>query len=173
MTDDPQRIGSSDDAESDIDLSPRSAPDVSSRKRRPWGAIAVLVVVVGAGFVVITKFLTSAVDYYCNVDEIGQKDGCDAGRRLRVQGVVDAGSVVDDGTVTVFDVSFNGETIPVRYDGDPGGIFKECIPVVVHGVLKDGTFLGDRIEVKHSNEYEAENPDRVNESEDGECSQSA
>ena len=173
MTDDPQRIGSSDDAESDIDLSPRSAPDVSSRKRRPWGAIAVWVVVVGAGFVVITKFLTSAVDYYCNVDEIGQKDGCDAGRRLRVQGVVDAGSVVDDGTVTVFDVSFNGETIPVRYDGDPGGIFKECIPVVVHGVLKDGTFLGDRIEVKHSNEYEAENPDRVDEPEDGECSQSA
>ena len=173
MTDDPQRIGSSDDAEADIDLSPRATSPVPSRKRRPWGAIAVLVVVVGAGFVVITKFLTSAVDYYCNVDEIGQKDGCDAGRRLRVQGVVDAGSVVDDGTVTVFDVSFNGETIPVRYEGDPGGIFKECIPVVVHGVLKDGTFLGDRIEVKHSNEYEAENPDRVNESEDGECSQSA
>ena len=173
MTDDPQRIGSSDDAESGLDLSPRSTPSVSSRKRRPWGAIAVLVVVVGAGFVVITKFLTSAVDYYCNVDEIGQKDGCDAGRRLRVQGVVDAGSVADDGTTTVFDVSFNGETIPVRYDGDPGGIFKECIPVVVHGVLKDGTFLGDRIEVKHSNEYEAENPDRVDEPEDGECSQSA
>jgi cytochrome c-type biogenesis protein CcmE len=113
------------------------------------------------------------VDYYCNVDEIGQKDGCDDGRRLRVQGIVDAGSVADDGTTTVFDVSFNGETIPVRYDGDPGGIFKECIPVVVHGVLKDGTFLGDRIEVKHSNEYEAENPDRVDEPEDGECSQSA
>jgi cytochrome c-type biogenesis protein CcmE len=144
VTDDPQRIGSSDDAEADIDLSPRATSPVPSRKRRPWGAIAVLVVVVG-----------------------------DAGRRLRVQGVVDAGSVADDGTVTVFDVSFNGETIPVRYEGDPGGIFKECIPVVVHGVLKDGTFLGDRIEVKHSNEYEAENPDRVNESEDGECSQSA
>lgn len=172
VTDDPQRIGSSDD-ESGLDLSPRSTPAVSSRKRRPWGAIAVLVVVVGAGFVVITKFLTSAVDYYCNVDEIGQKDGCDDGRRLRVQGIVDAGSVADDGTTTVFDVSFNGETIPVRYDGDPGGIFKECIPVVVHGVLKDGTFLGDRIEVKHSNEYEAENPDRVDEPEDGECSQSA
>lgn len=173
MTDDPQRIGSSDDAEAEIDLRPRTATPVSSRKRRPWGALVVLAVVVVAGFVVITKFLTSAVDYYCNVDEIGQKDGCDAGRRLRVQGVVDAGSVADDGTVTIFDVSFNGETISVRYDGDPGGIFEECIPVVVHGVLKNGTFLGDRIEVKHSNEYEAENPDRVKKSEDGECSQSA
>lgn len=173
MTDDPQRIGSSDDAESEIDLRPRTTASVPGRKRRPWGAIVVLALVVVAGFVVITKFLTSAVDYYCNVDEIGQKDGCDAGRRLRIQGVVDAGSVEDDGTVTIFDVSFNGVTVPVRYEGDPGGIFKECIPVVVHGVLKDGTFLGDRIEVKHSNEYEAANPDRVDQPEGGECSQSA
>ena len=161
MTDDPQRIGSSDDADSELDLSPRSTPSVSARKRRPWGAIAVLAVVVVTGFVVVTKFLTSAVDYYCNVDEIGRKEGCDPGRRLRVQGVVDAGSVADDGTTTVFDVSFNGETVPVRYDGDPGGIFKECIPVVVHGTLQGDTFSGDRIEVKHSNEYKADNPDRV------------
>jgi len=27
--------------------------------------------------------------------------------------------------------------------------------------LRDGVFNGDRIEVKHSNEYEAENPDRI------------
>jgi cytochrome c-type biogenesis protein CcmE len=173
VTDDPQRVGSSDDAESELDLRPRVNASTSSRKRRPWGAIAVLVVVVVAGFVVITKFLTSAVDYYCNVDEIGQKDGCEVGRRLRVQGVVDAGSVADDGTTTTFDMSFNGRTLSVRYEGDPGGIFKECIPVVVHGVLNGDTFEGDRIEVKHSNEYEAENPDRMNVPEDGECSQSA
>jgi cytochrome c-type biogenesis protein CcmE len=49
----------------------------------------------------------------------------------------------------------------VTYDGEPGGIFKECIPVVVHGILSDGVFLGDRVEVKHSNDYKADNPDRV------------
>ena len=51
--------------------------------------------------------------------------------------------------------------MPVRYDGQPGGIFEECQPVVVHGELVDGTFEGDRVEVKHSNEYEAENADRI------------
>ena len=41
-----------------------------------------------AGGVIVTQFLRSAVDYYCNVDEIGVRDGCEAGRRLRVQGTV-------------------------------------------------------------------------------------
>ena len=53
--------------------------------------------------------------------------------------------------------------MPVRYEGQPGGIFEECEPVVVHGELVDGTFEGDRVEVKHSNEYEAENADRLDE----------
>ena len=176
MTDDPQRIGSSDDEGSQastsapLDLSPRSTTSSASRRRRPWGAIVVLALVVVTGFVVITKFLTSAVDYYCNVDEIGRKEGCEAGRRLRVQGVVEQGSVADDGTVTTFDVAFNGESVSVRYEGDPGGIFKECIPVVVHGVLNGDTFMGDRIEVKHSNEYEAENKERITEAETSACS---
>ena len=103
--------------------------------------------------------------------------GCDPGRRLRIQGVVDEGSVQNDGIVTSFTVSFNGSQLPVRYDGEPGGIFKECIPVVVHGVVESGVFLGDRIEVKHSNEYVADNPDRVDDeaydsAEDDACSPS-
>ncbi len=31
----------------------------------------------------------------------------------------------------------------------------------MHGELVDGTVEGDRVEVKHSNEYEAENADRI------------
>lgn len=151
-------IGTSADS---IDLSPRSVTPRQQRKRRPWPAIIVLLLVVATGGIVLTKFLTSAIDYYCNVNEIGTKSGCEAGRRLRVQGVVDKGSVENDGVTTTFDMSFGGVTIPVTYDGEPGGIFKECIPVVVHGILSDGIFLGDRVEVKHSNDYKADNPDRV------------
>ena len=150
-----------------MDLTPRPVPDAEpSRRRRRLVPTLVLVLVIGAGAVVVTQFLTSAIDYYCNVDEVGVKDGCDPGRRLRIQGVVDEGSVVDDGVATTFSVSFNGARLPVRYEGEPGGIFKECIPVVVHGVVRDGVFLGDRIEVKHSNEYVADNPDRVDDDAD-------
>lgn len=166
-------IGTSPDS---LDLSPRPSSSRTHSRRRPWLAIAVLGSVIVAGGVVLTQFLTSAIDYYCNVDEIDVKPGCEAGRRLRIQGVVDEGSLRDEGTVTAFTVSFAGATLPVQYEGDPGGIFKECIPVVVHGILNDGIFQGDRIEVKHSNEYEAENPNRIESSsgtsEGTQCSQS-
>jgi len=147
-----------------MDLSPRTtvdAPPATTPPGRRWVAIAVLALVLVAGGVIVTQFLRSAVDYYCNVDELGSRDGCEAGRRLRVQGTVDAGTVDTTDGVTSFTISFGGVTMPVRYDGQPGGIFEECQPVVVHGELADGRFQGDRVEVKHSNEYEAENADRL------------
>ena len=123
--------------------------------------IVVLALVFVAGGVIVTQFLTSAVDYYCNVDEIGTRDGCNADRRIRLQGTVDEGSVTKVGNATAFTISFNGASMPVLYDGEPGGIFKECIPVVVHGVIVDGTLQGDQVEVKHSEEYVAVNDERL------------
>lgn len=159
-----------------MDLSPRAAAPIvpSSARGRRWPAIAVLVVVLIGGGVVVTKFLTSSIDYYCNVDEVGAKGGCEAGRRLRIQGTVEEGSVHAEEGVTSFRISFNLVSMPVRYQGDPGGIFQECVPVVVHGRLNDaGVFDGDRVEVKHSNEYEAENAERLDEAESAACSQQA
>ena len=146
---------------SEMDLTPRSAPDdvvAPPKKQRNLVAMGLLVLVLVAGGVIVTQFLNSAVDYFCNVDEIGVRDGCETDRRIRLQGTVDPGSVDQSAPgVTAFTMSFGAATIPVRYDGDPGGIFKECIPVVVHGEIRDDVLEGDRLEVKHSSEYEAEN----------------
>ena len=64
-------------------------------------------------------------------------------------------------------IAFNGQRA-VHYDGEPGGIFKECIPVVVHGKFASasGVFEGDLVEVKHSDEYVAVNDDRLAEADD-------
>ena len=160
-----------------MDLTPRTSADnapLAPRKRRTtWTAIAVLAVVVVAGGVIVSQFLTNAIDYYCNVDEVGVRQGCEADRRIRVQGTVDEGSLASSGGATTFSISFNDATIKVVYDGDPGGIFQECIPVVAHGRLVGDTFEANRIEVKHSNEYMAKNADRVNEAEAQACSQQA
>lgn len=152
----------------DLDLTPRPSPTRARTAQRKWLPLAVLAIVVVASGVILVNFLGSAIDYYCNVDEIDERDGCEAGRRLRVQGTVDEGSVETAAGVTTFTMSFGGATVAVRYDGEPGGIFAECEPVVVHGTLDDGVLRGDQIEVKHSNEYEAENPERV-EGEPGYC----
>ena len=160
-----------------VDLTPRSAepPGPAPRpNRRKWVSIGVLVLVLVAGGLVLTQFLTNSLDYYCNVDEVGHKNGCEAGRQLRIQGTVVKGSFESSKGITTFDIEFNNVTVPVVYDGDPGGLFQECIPVVVHGVLKDGVFDGDEVEVKHSNEYEAKNKarlDEANQEESAACSQ--
>jgi cytochrome c-type biogenesis protein CcmE len=120
----------------------------------------VLVLVLVAGGVIVTKFLTEAVDYYCNVDEVGRA-GCEEDRRVRIQGTVDEGSVAQVDGATEFTITFNEASLPVHYDGEPGGIFKECIPVVVHGVIAGGVLEGDRVEVKHSDEYVAVNDERL------------
>jgi len=148
------------------DLTPRPTESHGRSNRRVLPMV-VLALAVVAGGVVITQALSTAVDYYCNVDEIGVRSGCDTGRRLRIQGNVGEGSVVVTTGATLFDIEFNGSTVQVEYAGEPGGIFKECLPVVVHGVFNEpsGMFLGDRVEVKHSEDYVAVNDDRLQEAE--------
>ena len=147
-----------------MDLTPRQASDgAPARRRRRWGPVIVLTLAVVAGGVVVTRFLTSAIDYYCNVDEVGAREGCEGDRRIRVQGVVERDSVHRDDASTAFTLTFNDVSLDVRYMGDPGGVFQECIPVVAHGRIVDGAFESDRIEVKHTNEYAADNGDRLDE----------
>jgi cytochrome c-type biogenesis protein CcmE len=60
-------------------------------------------------------------------------------------------------------MTFNAEKISVKYLGDPGGVFQECIPVVAHGRVVNGVLESDRIEVKHSNQYVEKNETRLDE----------
>ena len=165
-----------------MDLTPRVTTDTAEagaikpkRDRRKLISIALLVLVIGGGALVVTKFLTNSLDYYCNVDEVGSKSGCETGRSVRIQGVVEQDSVETIDGVTRFEMTFNDVTVPVVYDGEPGGLFQECIPVVVKGVMRDGTFEGRDIEVKHTNEYNEKNKDRIDQSdtESAACSQQA
>ena len=152
-----------------MDLTPRSAPEPRSTSRRLL-PILVAVLATVAGLVSGVMFLSSSIDYYCNVDEVGVRDGCDDTRRVRVQGSVDEGSLQMRAGNTSFVMSFNGVSLPVDYEGEPGGVFQECIPVVAHGRIVDGVLMATRIEVKHSNEYEAENAKRLEEAEKSACS---
>ena len=159
-----------------MDLTPRPIADAESRarrQRRRWVPIVTVVLALAAGAIVMTQFLTSAIDYYCNVDEVGVREGCVGQRRIRVQGNVLENSLQQVDGVTQFALSFNDKTLQVRYQGDPGGVFQECIPVVAHGRVMNGIFDSDRIEVKHTNQYAEKNKSRVDEAknETAACSQ--
>ena len=146
----------------EFDLAPRPVEPPPTNRRRRRNAVPMVVLVaalLGAAFVTFT-FLTSATVFFCNADQVDVKAECSAPKRFRLQGSVDQGSV-RTGTPLMFTVSFGGRSIPVTYQGDPGGIFCEGVPVVVEGRYQNGTFDGDRILVKHTEQYKAANPGRV------------
>ena len=152
-----------------MDLTPR--PQTQRPKRRRLMPIVVLSLVGVGGAIIVTQFLSSAIDYYCNVDELGVRSGCDTTNRLRVQGTVEQDSLTKKANTTEFTLVFNDKSLDVVYSGDPGGVFQECISVVAHGRLIDGVLESNRIEVKHSNEYEAKNKDRLEKPGSAACSQ--
>ena len=147
-----------------MDLTPRAQADgsqgPSGTTKRRWAPILIVVLALVFGGVVVTKFLTSAIDYYCNVDEVGVRSGCNGERRIRIQGIVKKDSLSKADGTTTFVMEWNKKDVKVSYLGDPGGIFQECIPVVAHGRMNGEIFDSDRIEVKHSNQYVEKNKAR-------------
>ena len=152
-----------------MDLSPRTiteptapAPRARPKRRRAWPWAIVLGLVFAAAAIILFQGLSNATVYFCNANEVGQRPDCMPGKRFRVQGSVVQGSVQRVDADTDFDITYAGATIPIHYQGEPGGIFKEGLPVVVEGRMgTDGTFAGDRVLVKHTEQYRAENPGRV------------
>ena len=112
---------------------------------------------------IVGKFLTDAIDYFCTLDELDVRDGCSTGGRLRCRHRR-GGFGGEQGRHHHLHDADKGRTLDVRYRGVPAGMFAECQPVVVHGVLNaDGVFEGDNIDVRHDNEYTEAHPDRVTE----------
>jgi cytochrome c-type biogenesis protein CcmE len=140
-------------------------PAVDERPARQGNGRLRLVVVLGlivvaVGFLLV-QGLDSATVYFRNVDE-AVRDREELGdRRFRMQGEVVEGSVREQGEAVEFVVAFGGEQATVLHRGDPPDLFQPGIPVVVEGRWDGDVFASDLIVVKHSSEYKAENPDRV------------
>lgn len=160
-----------------LDLSPRDTPVVSSRRgARRWGAIAILVVLVGAvGFVAYQA--RDAALFYRNADEAVAQKASLGTKRFRLQGVVIGQPHRGAGNEpTRFTVAYNGVSVKVVHTGSEPIMFKAGIPVVVEGHWNDaGTeFDSSRLLVKHTEDYKTkddgrydeEHPDRVKDEKD-------
>jgi cytochrome c-type biogenesis protein CcmE len=149
-----------------VELSPRPV-EAPPRRRRSWVAYGVLVLVLAGLGVVVWKGLSSASLYFYNADEAVAKQEELGDKRFRLQGTVlaDGLRTTDDGVE--FTVAFDGEAVEVEHGGDPPELFEPGIPVVLEGRwdASGAFFASDRILVKHSEEYEADNEDRLDEAE--------
>ncbi len=160
------RDASFDDAESadagELDLTPRTATIRGGNARFKARSLVILaVLLVALGFVVY-RGLGDASLFFRNVDEAVEQRAELGDDRFRIQGIVCAPPrAVADGTVT-FAIAWQGAHADVSHVGDPPELFEPGQPVVLEGSWAGTVYASDRILVKHSEEYVADNDDRIN-----------
>jgi cytochrome c-type biogenesis protein CcmE len=116
--------------------------------------------------VIAIQALGDASLFFLNADEaVAQRDDLGADR-FRLQGTVVPGSVDEEDDSVRFEVVFNDVTVDVDHEGDPPELFQPGIPVVLEGRWQGETFTSDRIFVRHSSEYEADNGERLDEADE-------
>ena len=150
-----------------MDLTPTTAAPVRRRSRFAYVVLGLVVLALG---VVVYQALSSASLYFYNADEAVQKQDELGDKRFRLQGTVLGDTIAERADGVTFSVAFNGVRVEARHDGDPPELFEPGIPVVLEGRwdAAGDWFDSDRILVKHTASYEADNGDRIRDAEDGE-----
>ena len=123
------------------------------KKKTVYALLGVAVLGI-AGFL-ISQALSSSLVYFILPSEYARDVEAFEGRRVRLGGLVEAGSVQYDEQQLhlTFLVTDGIAGYPVRYDGAPPDLFMENGGVVVEGKFHDGVFVGDNLLVKHSENY--------------------
>jgi len=153
-----------------LDLSPRtSGPVTTARRKRRWGPIVVLVLVLGGVGFVAAQALSTATTFFYNADEAVANQAKLGTTRFRLQGTVVPGTIQQTETGVDFSVTFNGAEVAVSHVGDPPELFKDAEPVVLEGhwAKDDSRFDSDRMLVKHDANYTAKNSERLKEANEG------
>ncbi|MDE0680914.1 MAG: cytochrome c maturation protein CcmE [Gammaproteobacteria bacterium] len=127
---------------------------MTPRRRRMVAMTGGLVCLVAATALVMTAFEQNML-YFYTPTQIAAGEAPE-GRRLRVGGLVEQGSVRrTPGSLEVrFDVTDLDRTITVAYAGVLPDLFREGQGVVAHGwVSADGMFEADEVLARHDENY--------------------
>lgn len=94
--------------------------------------------------------------YYWSPTELEANRDKAVGATIRLGGLVEAGSVKNDGATLSFVVTDGTRSVPVHTSEIPPAMFREGIGVVVEGTVDgSGQFTSRRLMVKHDNAYKA------------------
>ena len=129
--------------------------DVLKRRKFLIGGIIISMAISYLGF---TGFQSSAT-YYLTVGEFFEQGNLIYGENIRVNGLVDPGSIVKEplGRTMKFTVTEEDKTLPVVYQGIVPDTFKTGINVVVEGTVdSDGVFQAHTLLPKCPSRYEAQ-----------------
>lgn len=131
------------------------APSDPKRRRLPFRLLLVAGVVLATVGVLATAGLQGNLVYYKTTSEL-VADPALQGDRVRLGGLVVAGSVQRTTGGVSFLLSDGVQDVRVVNAGQPKGVFTEGQGALVEGVYDSaGVFRSDLLLVKHSNEYKA------------------
>ncbi len=113
------------------------------------------VVILGIAGALIYKALNSSLVYFILPNEYAAHPDQYKNRRIRLGGLVEAGSVkYDDKNLQLaFEITDSIKTYPVTHVGAPPELFKEGTGIVVEGHFEGQTFKSDQLLIKHSEVY--------------------
>jgi len=97
--------------------------------------------------------LEDGINVFYGPTEVAEK-AIGPGTKFRLGGLVEEGSVAQEGATTVFRVTDLNQSVQVAYTGILPDLFREGQGVVTQGALdQDGTFQADEVLAKHDENY--------------------
>jgi len=125
---------------------------MTRKTRRLYFVLLGFLALGGATALVLTAMGDTLVYFYTPSDMQGKSIG--PGRRLRVGGLVEQGSVAKHDATVDFTITDLTATIPVTYTGVLPDLFREGQGVVAEGRLdRDGKFHATEVLAKHDEKY--------------------
>ncbi|HKX76626.1 MAG TPA: cytochrome c maturation protein CcmE [Acidimicrobiia bacterium] len=117
-----------------------------------WPVLALLAAAV---LVLIATNLGDSLTYYLTPQEaVARRAEFPDGHRFRLGGLVEAGSLRQEGNVRIFDVTDGAETITVHLRTTPPPLFAEDVGVVVEGAWSGDRFDADVALIRHDETYQ-------------------
>lgn len=126
---------------------------VRSRKAQRIRLLALGAVAVTAAAVLVALTFDDTIAFFKSPTELLEAPP-PPDRRLRIGGLVAAGSVVrGQGETVSFDVTDGNGTVTVRFTGVLPDLFREGQGVIAEGRLIGGAFLAEEVLAKHDESY--------------------
>ena len=124
-----------------------------TRKSRRLAVIACVGLLLGGATTLVLAALEEGITFFSTPSEIAA-GAVEDGRRLRIGGLVEAGSVMrSEGGEVAFRVTDQVNSIPVSYVGLLPDLFREGQGVVAEGRLNGQVFEADSVLARHDENY--------------------
>ena len=124
-----------------------------TRKRRRLYFVMLGLLAVGAAAALVLTALREDIVFFFSPSEIVEAKVPTEGRRIRLGGLVEQGSVVKEGATVRFRVTDGAHAVPVVFGGILPDLFREGQGVVTEGKLVAGTFQAADVLAKHDENY--------------------